>query len=118
MPYWAHLRLGRLNGPKFCCVRGRFRRQSVRLAGARCNFHPWTATPHGRLEPLTAPIRKSQTGYLHGHVFKRICPFFPEFRHFIVSARGKLGLELESAEFSATFWRLVTCAHGRRAMVR
>jgi len=27
-------------------------------------------------------------------------------------------LYLESAEFSATFWRLVTCAHRRRAMVR
>ena len=25
---------------------------------------------------------------------------------------------LESAEFSATFWRLVTCAHSRRATVR
>ena len=24
--YWAHLRLGRLNGPKFYCVRGGFRR--------------------------------------------------------------------------------------------
>jgi hypothetical protein len=23
--YWAHLRLGRLNGPKFYCVRGGFR---------------------------------------------------------------------------------------------
>ncbi len=25
---------------------------------------------------------------------------------------------LESAEFSATFWRLLTCAHSRRATVR
>ena len=25
---------------------------------------------------------------------------------------------LESAEFSVTFWRLVTCAHSRRATVR
>jgi hypothetical protein len=24
--YWAHLRLGRLNGPNFYCVRGGFRR--------------------------------------------------------------------------------------------
>jgi hypothetical protein len=24
--YWAHLRLGRLNGPKFYCVQGGFRR--------------------------------------------------------------------------------------------
>src|ERR1700759_1762711 len=30
--YWAHLRLGRLNGAKFYCVRGGFRRQSVHLA--------------------------------------------------------------------------------------
>src|SRR3954468_23526485 len=30
----------------------------------------------------------------------RISPFFPEFRHFLVSARGKLGLkgDLEGAE--------------------
>jgi hypothetical protein len=27
-------------------------------------------------------------------------------------------LDLESAEFSATFWRPVTCAHSRRATVR
>jgi hypothetical protein len=26
MLYWAHLRLGRLNGPKFYCVQGGFRR--------------------------------------------------------------------------------------------
>ena len=28
------------------------------------------------------------------------------------------GIPLESAEFSATFWRSVTCAHSRRATVR
>jgi hypothetical protein len=29
-----------------------------------------------------------------------------------------VGVQLESAEFSATFWRLVMCAHSRRARVR
>jgi hypothetical protein len=31
---------------------------------------------------------------------------------------SKESLDLESAEFSATFWRPVTCAHSRRATVR
>src|SRR3954447_9956263 len=60
--YWAHLRLGRLNGPKFYCVRGGFRPVSVRLAPTCCKFPLRTATPHGRLEPFSPLIRNSQTG--------------------------------------------------------
>src|SRR3954453_21189339 len=48
--------------------------------------------PHGRLEPFSPLIRNSQTGHLHGHVFNADFSIFPEFRHFLVSARGKLGL--------------------------
>src|SRR3954451_8453239 len=77
MCYWAHLRRGRVNGPKSYCVRCRFRRQSVRVAGACGKFHPWAATPHGSVETASAPICKSQTGYLHGHVFKPDLAIFP-----------------------------------------
>src|SRR5690348_7114215 len=90
--YWAHLRLGRLNGPKFYCVRGGFRRSSVHSAPACCKFHLRTATPHGRVEPGSPLICNSQTGHYMATFSGRISPFFPEFRHFLVSARGKLGL--------------------------
>ena len=41
MCYWAHFRMGRLNGPKFYCVRRRFRKQSVPLAGAYRKVPPF-----------------------------------------------------------------------------
>jgi len=66
-----------VNEPKSYCVQCRFRRQSVRLAGARGKFHPWAATPHGSVETASAPICKSQTGYLYGHVFKPDLAIFP-----------------------------------------
>src|SRR4051812_29487671 len=100
--YWAHLRLGRLNGRNFIASGADF-------GGNLFAWHRRVASstfgPPRRMADWNPSPRCSATHKLVIYMTtfsRRISPFFPEFRHFLVSARGKLGLAL-LWQFKGTF---------------
>src|SRR4051812_1417885 len=96
--YWAHLRLGRLNGRNFIASGADF-------GGNLFAWHRRVASstfgPPRRMADWNPSPRCSATHKLVIYMTtfsRRISPFFPEFRHFLVSARGKLGLDHRCSE--------------------
>src|ERR687885_2509742 len=91
--YWAHFRLGRLNGLKFYCVQDQLRLESVRF-GRECVATFSFKQPQHMANWIRFWRRyASHKLVIYMATFlARFSPFLQDFRHFLVSARRKLGI--------------------------
>src|SRR5664279_1134475 len=96
MRYWAHLGAERLNGSEFNCVQAGIRRQSVRTGMAGGKIRPQAARHMAKSMHAWCRFASHDPVIYMATFSVQISPFFPDFRQFIVSRRGKLGLTRRS----------------------
>ena len=112
---WRELVLASL----LCCATGSTNAQPVSVAHPAGDYGNWSETEKWVWDRLKA----GKVAVLDDRCAdKKLDPAKNEIGepHWLDRCRQITAhfLYLESAEFSVTFWRLVTCAHSRRATVR